>query len=67
MDTTMRLPRLTTVTQLLTSYDVMAITGLGYESTKALMRVHGIKFGRRYYMTPKMLAEALEAKREEKK
>ena len=67
MDATMRLPGMTALTELLTPYQVMKITGLGYENTKALMRVYGLKFGRRYYMTPKMLAEALEAKRRENK
>ncbi len=50
-------------TRLLRPYDVMALTGLSYENALALVRAHGIRFGRQYYITKEWLEQALEEKR----
>lgn len=49
-------------TELLDPKDVMQETGLAYEAALALMKVHGIKLGRRYYITMARLTEALNGK-----
>lgn len=46
-------------TELLGPKDVMAETGLSYEAALCLMKVHGIRLGRRYYITMARLTEAL--------
>lgn len=49
-------------TRLLTAYDVMDRTGLGYESALALVKVHGVRLGtkqRQYRITEAALARAL--------
>ena len=50
-------------TRLLRPYDVMALTGLPYDTALALVKAHGIKFGRSYYITQEWLEQALEERR----
>lgn len=50
-------------TTLLDAYDVMAQTGIGYHNALALIKVHGVKFGKRgYRISAAALARALDPK-----
>ena len=53
-------------TRVLSPREVAELTGMSYENALALMKVKGIKLGgRRWYITPAKLAEALEGARDE--
>lgn len=50
-------------TRLLGPANVAMLTGMSYEKALALLKVHGVKLGKRYYITVARLAEALEGRR----
>ncbi|MBQ8962930.1 MAG: hypothetical protein IJ089_03905 [Clostridia bacterium] len=49
-------------TELLDAHDVTVETGLEYRKALELIKVYGIRLGRRYYITMARLTEALNGK-----